>query len=100
VNDIAICFKASLSRGRAMADAVARGMSSPYYRDQNLRRPPRRLSFARTSLSISGAQEPDHFLERLVRPSVEEINIEATLVFNSGRIEMGTILNFPTTLSL
>jgi hypothetical protein len=40
------------------------------------------------------------FPERLVRPSVEEINIEATLVFNSGRIEMGTILNFPTTLSL
>jgi hypothetical protein len=48
VNEIAIYFKASLRQGRAMADAVAadavaRGMSSSYYRDQDLRRPPRRL---------------------------------------------------------
>jgi hypothetical protein len=41
-SEIAICFRAYLHRGRAMADAVAPGMSSRYYCDRDLRQPPRR----------------------------------------------------------
>ena len=93
-SEIAICFSAYLHRGRAMADAVAPGMSSRYYCDRDLRQPPRRphprkhpcRSLARKRRTIFQNPWCSYLLRRYTsrRP----------LSFNSGQINMGTILHF------